>query len=187
MSIRMRFGCILGACGLRLGSALQLSGRLECKFASDRPQVAPKSAHKQVKHILPMYFRMAGMLEPALSIYWQSTGRPNHMSAPPKSFHPLHVNSDRKQIFDSFLMWSGSILNVFWNHFGSMLCPFCVCQVGSNANSLRIGPKSAPSRLISKLNTFAEWFSYGGRLQTTGNQRKPSRLASVQLQTLPIC
>ena len=41
-----------------------------------------------------------------------------------------------------------------WVYVGSTLGPVCDCQVGSNANSLRIGPKSAPSRLISKLNTF---------------------------------
>ena len=40
MSIRMRFGCILGP----FGSVLRLSGRIECKFAADRPQVGPKSA-----------------------------------------------------------------------------------------------------------------------------------------------
>ena len=58
MSIRMRFGRILGPCWVRFGSVLCLSGRIGCKFASDRPQVAPKSAHKQIKHILPKDFRM---------------------------------------------------------------------------------------------------------------------------------
>ena len=69
--------------------------------------------------------------------------------------------SDRKANFayehvDSYAIWVH-----FGIHFGSVLAPFCDCQVGSNANSLRIGLKSAPSRLISKLNTFAEEFSYG--------------------------
>ena len=59
MSIRMRFGSILDAFGRRFGSVLPLSGRFECKFASDRPQIAPKSAHKQIKNILPKDFRMS--------------------------------------------------------------------------------------------------------------------------------
>ena len=50
-SIRVRFRSILGPCWVHSGSVLHLSGRIECKFASDRPQVAPKSAHKQIKHI----------------------------------------------------------------------------------------------------------------------------------------
>ena len=61
MSIRMRFGCILGPCWVRFGSVLRLSGRIECKFASDRPQVAPKSAHKQIIHISPRDFRAAAI------------------------------------------------------------------------------------------------------------------------------
>ena len=63
ISIRMRFGCIFDPFWLRFGSVLQLSGLIECKFASDRPQVAPKSAHKQIKHILPKDFRVAGIWE----------------------------------------------------------------------------------------------------------------------------
>ena len=59
MSIRMRFGCILGPLWLRFGSVLRLSGRIECKLASDRLQIAPKSAHNQIKHISPKDFRVA--------------------------------------------------------------------------------------------------------------------------------
>ena len=62
------------------------------------------------------------------------------------------VGSEGKSRF-----WSSRFvcdLGAFGLHLGSVLNPFCVCQVGSNANSLRIGPKLAPSRLISKLKTF---------------------------------
>ena len=54
----------------------------------------------------------------------------------------------------SICMRFGCILRACWVHVGFVLGPFCACQVASNANSLRIGPKSAPSRLISKLSTF---------------------------------
>ena len=54
----------------------------------------------------------------------------------------------------SIRMRFGCILGPFWMHVGSVLGPFCACQVGSNANSLRIGSKALPSRLIAKLNTF---------------------------------
>ena len=56
MSIRTRFGCILAPFGVRFGSVLHLSGRIEYKFASDRPQVGPKSDHKQIKNIFPKGF-----------------------------------------------------------------------------------------------------------------------------------
>ena len=65
MSIRMRFGSILDPFWLRFGLVLRLSGRIECKFASDRPQVAPKSAHKQIKYILPKDVRVAAIRKPS--------------------------------------------------------------------------------------------------------------------------
>ena len=46
-------GSILGPLGVYVGSVLRLSSRIEFKFASDRPKVGPKSAHKQIKHISP--------------------------------------------------------------------------------------------------------------------------------------
>ena len=55
----VRLGFVLDAFWLRFGSVLRLSGRIECKFASDRLQIAPKSAHNQIKHILPKDFRMS--------------------------------------------------------------------------------------------------------------------------------
>ena len=84
MSISMRFRSILDAFWLRFGSVLRLSGRIECKFASDRPQVAPKSAHNQIKHISTAYFRFQAFrtsvqtsgnqraLPPCNSIFYQS-------------------------------------------------------------------------------------------------------------------
>ena len=52
----MHFGSILDPLGVHFGSVLCLSGRIECKFASDRPQVGPKSARKQIKHICRIIF-----------------------------------------------------------------------------------------------------------------------------------
>ena len=52
-------GTILDPFGVRFGSLLPLSGRIECKFASDRPQFGPKSAHKQIKNIFPNDVRLS--------------------------------------------------------------------------------------------------------------------------------
>ena len=52
---------MLGPVGVHFESVLRLCGLIECKFASDRPQVGPKSAHKQIKHIWPRDFRMASV------------------------------------------------------------------------------------------------------------------------------
>ena len=57
-SFRMRFRSIWDPCWVHFVSVLRLSGRIECKFASGRPQVGSKSARKQIKHILPRDFRM---------------------------------------------------------------------------------------------------------------------------------
>ena len=79
------------------------------------------------------------------------------MAAPPKSFDFVLVASDRKQTS----LPTGS----FRRRFGSMLGPFRVqlAVVKLDRVPIRLGSaaKSVPSRLIIKLNIFAEGFSYG--------------------------
>ena len=68
-------------------------------------------------------------------------------------------------------------------HFGFVLGPFCGCQVGSNANSLRIGTKSLPSRLITKLNTFPRRIFVSKK---SGTRRNPPQLAGTHDWPTPV-
>ena len=192
-AIWVHFGSMLGPFSVHFG--VVKSDRKQIRFGSapSRPQVGPKSARKQIKHILPRDFdaprptgltgphrTSPGLTGPHRASPHLSSGQlqtlPIHQSIvlvlldtpsvalikqlrPSRSILCMSVRIGSKFRFRSIRFacdlgpsWvhRGSI----WVHFGSMLDAFCGCQVGSNANSLLIGPKSAPSRLVSKLNTF---------------------------------
>ena len=108
------------------------------------------------------------LISSSLSIYRSIYGHPicrhNQISAPPKSFRPPSVNLDRNQIslpIASSRVRFRPLLNPMWVHlflpfkvhFGSILDPSCGSRIGSKANSHRIGPRSAPSQLISRKYT----------------------------------
>ena len=166
-SLRIRFGSIVGPFGVDVGSIWDAYCGCQVGSNANSLRIGSKSAPSRLVsklNTLPKDSRVAGIRNPqettgnqlratpnvtnlpihlissSRSISSHPLWRPNQMSASPKSLHPLHVNSDRKQIslaIGSIRVRFECILNPFWVH-------LAVAKVGSHADSHRIGPQVGP-------------------------------------------